>query len=500
MALFKKEFNNIPKIFSLGKPEAEAEFNSTPYSPSLKTIFDDINGVSDAISSGRFIIMGRKGAGKSAIVGYIKLNSAPADDSVYCRIVGPFDNLSSSFLITELGKDAYKILYQWSIISKLIEMILETHRAEYTKEIIALSKFYKKYNTLFDLNQFLKDNSEIKTTISVNILLNVFGAAFTREKNSKQTENRPFYTFIEGLNNVIASIMKMEAFKDIELIVLFDDLDINFNLANNDDKDRILTLIRIAKKLNNDINLNGKVRILLFLRDDVRRKLSGHASDSSKIFGSYGFQLKWCESPNVPEDGKKLRSIVNKRLKSNFELRSINYNTYDPWLSYVSENDNGTVFKKLLDFTFYRPRDIINLFLPLEGNNSYCLPLKYADLKSLLKQFSEKIYEEFNDEISIITTQEQRLSIKRLLSKIVSKTKNQQNLSYRQLCSLIEPPLDNNIIEILYEYDVIGVLDHNGDAHFHFRYSFPTVSLTECTFCVPNIIRLYFDRSTPIYL
>ena len=500
MALFNKASLNNSKVFSLGKPEAEAEFNQSQNSPSLKTIFDDTNGVIDAIASGKFIIIGRKGAGKSAIVGYINLNAAPVDEDVYCRIIRPFDNIGNSHLVNELGKDACEILYQWSIISKLIEMILETKRAKYTKEISALEKFYKKYNTLFDLNHFLKDDAEIKTKISVNVLLSVFSGAFSRERSSKQTENQPFYTFIPGLNNVIGSIMKMDEFRDIELIVLFDDLDINFDLANDNDRSKILALIRVAKDLNNDINLYGKVRILLFLRDDVQRKLSGQATDTSKIFGSYGFQLKWCEAPNVPEDGAKIKSIVNKRLKYNFELRSMSYNTYDPWRSYVVENRKGSIFKKLLDYTFYRPRDIINLFLPLDGRNSYTLPLKKSDLKSLLKQFSEKIYEEFNDEISIKTTRKQRELIRSLLSNIVQRTRKQQTLTYQQLCSLIEPPLDSSIIETLYEYDVIGVIDTIGDAHFHFRYSFPTVPLSECTFCVPNIIRLYFDRSTPIHL
>lgn len=383
-------------------------------------------------------------------------------------------------------------------------MILETKQGLYTREIKALNKFYNKYFALFDIDSFLNDDVETNYTMSINLLLGVFSSSFTREIKRKETEGRPFYSFIDGLYDVICRVLGMQVFEDYEFSILFDDLDINFNLKDEKHRDCILSLIRIAKEINNKLELRNKVRVLLFLRDDVKRHLSGHACDCSKIFGSYEFPLNCFEGRNVLDDKLKLKSITNQRIRANFELRGLSYNMQDPWRSYVkeySQSSSNSVFKALLDFTFYRPRDIVNLFLPLDLNANYELPLDFKDLKSLIKTFSERIYDEFNDEISIITTKEERDAIKVLIGRIVGETKDlSKGMSYSELIKIIEPPLDKNIIETLYEYDVIGIIDNIGDSHYHFRESFPSVPIEECRVCVPNIIRLYFDRSTAIHL
>lgn len=502
MSLFKHT-NNIRKAFSLGRPEAEAEFHQTSANPSLKNIFIDEIGVMDAIGSGRFIITGRKGTGKSAIVGHIQLNSCPeVDNTSYCAVVKPVADHNNAFVVSEPNIDSSTLAYEWTIISKLIKMILETGQGEYTPEIRALQKFYNKYDTLFDVDNFLKDSSNIKLTMSVNILLATFNTSFSREVSKKETKGRPFYHFIPGLYDVIRRILKMPIFEDYEFAVLFDDLDVGFNLKEESHRNRILSLIRIAKNINNDSLFSSKVRILLFLRDDVKRNLSGCACDCSKLFGSYEFPINWFEGRNVPEYKLKLKQITNKRLQANFEMREMAYNHADPWCSYISVEGRtpSSVFMSLLDYTFYRPRDIINLFLPLELQAGFELPLRYSDLKSLLKSFSEKIYDEFNDEISIFTSLQERSAIKTLIGRIVSRTKNDERLPYSVFLSLIEPPLESSIIETLYEYNVIGLIDNINDSHYHFRGSFPSVTFEECSICVPNIIRLYFDRSTPIRL
>lgn len=502
MSLFKRT-NFAKKAFSLGRPEAEAEFHQTSANPSLKNIFIDEIGAIDAIGSGRFIITGRKGTGKSAIVGYIQLNSHPeVDNTSYCSVVKPFIEHSNAFVVPNPSIDFSVLAYEWTIISKLIRMILETGQGEYTPEIRTLKKFYNKYDALFDVDNFLKDSANIKQTMSVNILLGTFNTSFTREIGKKDTEGRPFYSFIPGLYDVIRRILKMQIFEDYEFTILFDDLDVGFNLKEETHRTRILSLIRIAKDINNAPVFNNKVRILLFLRDDVKRNLAGYACDCSKLFGSYEFPINWFEGRNVPEYKLKLKKITNKRLQANFEMRAMTYNQLDPWCSYISVGgrSSSTIFMSLLDYTFYRPRDIINLFLPLDQQPNFELPLDYNDLKNLLKRFAEKIYDEFNDEISILTSEEERNAIKVLIGRLVSMTKNDERLPYIDFLTLIEPPLEASIIETLYGYDVIGIIDNIGDSHYHFRGSFPTVPLKECSICVPNIIRLYFDRSTPIRL
>ena len=504
MSIFNKINFKSKNAFSLGKPEAEAESNSR-LDLSLKNLFVDEIGVIEAISNGKFIISGRKGTGKSAIVGYITLNSFPADNFLYCRTVKPiFHNIAYLNDLIENDNEKYQILYEWIIISKLIEMILETKQGTYLREINALNKFYSKYIDLFNVEEWNRTkNADSKWTMSVNMLLGVFSTSFTKEIKQKENENKPFYYYLFGLRDVVKKVLRLQVFENYEFKVLFDDLDINFNLNNTSNCENLLSLIRIAKEYNNSYTSNSQ--IVIFIRDDVRRKLSGISSDSSKIFGSYEFQLKWYEKINDNEGKIKLRSLVNKRIKLNFDLLGIECNEQDPWSSYVKENrsynyNKNSVFKNILDYTFYRPRDLINIFLPLDLNNAYSIPLSIKEIKSLLKIYSERAYEEFNDEISIMFSKDEREAIKTFLGRMVIKLSNNNGIKYEELLELIPLGLDESIIEILYSYDAIGAIDQNGDQYFHFRESIPSIPFCKCRFCVPNIVKLYFDKSMNIIL
>lgn len=155
MSIFKKSRINTSS-FSLGRPEAEAELKETTDYPSIKDLFVDSIGVINAISNGRFIITGRKGSGKSAIVGYITLNSYPYDNTSYCKVVKPYHCMSIISQMIENKSERFRILYDWTIISKLVEMILSTKQGEYTSEIQTLKKFHNKYPELFSLDIILK--------------------------------------------------------------------------------------------------------------------------------------------------------------------------------------------------------------------------------------------------------------------------------------------------------------------------------------------------------
>ena len=65
--------------------EAEGESNESS-SVKLLDVFDDDLGVLDELTSQKFIVIGRKGAGKSALASYIfyMMNNEPTDE---CSII-----------------------------------------------------------------------------------------------------------------------------------------------------------------------------------------------------------------------------------------------------------------------------------------------------------------------------------------------------------------------------------------------------------------------------
>lgn len=72
---------------------------------------------------------------------------------------------------------------------------------------------------------------------------------------------------------------------------------------------------------------NTKVRILVFMCDDIGRALDGTANDEAKIFESHSYTLNWYDAmgANTNEKEVKLRKLINKRLKVNFDNFSYRY-------------------------------------------------------------------------------------------------------------------------------------------------------------------------------
>ena len=128
-------------------------------------------------------------------------------------------------------------------------------------------------------------------------------------------------------------------------------------------------------------------RILIFLRDDIGRRLGGIDYDKNKIFGSYEYRINWYNYNDAKYDEKKLllRKFINKRIGINFNVHGIPYNEEDPWVTLVDNSvceayNNKTAFKYILDFTFYRPRDLINFFNNI-GSEDLPVPLSPDSIK-----------------------------------------------------------------------------------------------------------------------
>lgn len=70
------------------------------------------------------------------------------------------------------------------------------------------------------------------------------------------------------------TIIKYDVNRDKEFWLMFDDLDITF--SESEAKQKMITeLLRIAKDYNNDTFQGTHAKILVFLRDDIKRKIEG---------------------------------------------------------------------------------------------------------------------------------------------------------------------------------------------------------------------------------
>lgn len=120
----------------------------------------------------------------------------------------------------------------------------------------------------------------------------------------------------------------------------------------------ITELIRVAKFYNNDVFRNTDTKIIVFIRDDIKKLIDTYNSDTAKIFSSYEIRLNWYdhESFKLNENFTHLKKFINKRIKLNFEEKGISYNSNDPWSTLVLNNNayyvDKTAFNTFLTIPF----------------------------------------------------------------------------------------------------------------------------------------------------
>lgn len=474
--------NQTTEGFYFGKSESEGEDS---YKNSDDTLFDDYLDIMPKIGEGCFIITGRKGSGKSAIAKYIKDN-ASFEDSMFCEIV-KLDAIKLEKHIqqnTEESEEKLVSFFQWLILVKLVKLILEAKNGEYTAELKAIKNFVRNNSGIVEIDKF--SVAEITAIKKQEFNLGAFDKiprfkAIIERVMGKRLVKAPYYKLLPALKEIVYKVLEFPVFRDYHFVIVFDDLDIGFKSDDYQDKQSLMELIRSAKEFNNDLRDKGNAKILILIRDDIKKILEGFAADASKIFSSYEVELKWYDGNN--ENQTRLRKFVNRRIEFNFKQRGLKYIENDPWCSLINDNEgcygvdyNGfakSAFKQILDYTFLRPRDLI-LFLRNIGAGNYYYPINGQIIGCLLQKYAHDNVSEIKSELSIRYSQHQIgdiFNILRALSYL-------QNIGFGKgdiLTKLVERGFDEETLRILIDYYIIIPFDSStGRYYIGYRNSDPS--------------------------
>ena len=383
------------KGLCLGTAEAES---SNEIQLQAKVFIDCFDVIQQIATAGKFIILGRKGCGKTAIGEHI-INSANNDPNTFACFIRKNQISLERIVQAETDKEiTVQHLFEWIILTRLLVLISENQKAptKYAKEIANFLKINSGYVNI-DKYQITEVIKEKGFEVSVEQLKRLCGkGGFHWNRSNKETK-APFYQILPNLKDVVGKIIEEDVGNSYCLI--FDDLDINFKSYSKTNLDELLDLIRIAKDYNNNFfrTRSCDSRVLILLRNDISKYLQYHSADSAKIFASYSIELNWCDGIRMNEDEWKIKKFINKRLSNAFDEISYPYKSNNPWDNFLDPNDwdRTSSFKYVLDHTFYRPRDFLSLFSEV-GQREYDLPLsllmqrQLCSLKMLLQKSKSK--------------------------------------------------------------------------------------------------------------
>ena len=489
----------------IGNPEAESEANNKSR-VKLNEVFEDYMKIIPDLETEKFIVTGRKGSGKSAI-GTIIYNESKINANKFCCFVRKNDfDLEEIVQISEEANHPIQkeLLFKWLILTRLLRLITENEAINKKPEIRILNEFLKKNSGFVDINKY-----EIKEIISSNgfqihienflRFLRIIGKKDTTLKGQKAE----FYKLIPSLEISIKAILTSHEEKNNgnSYRIIIDDLDIDFKAENPSIVNSTLELIRIVKDYNNNLFSDNEInaKVIILLRDDISSVLIKESADMAKIFRSYSIPIKWYEHKLFLQDENltKLKQFINKRILKTLLENKIEINNVDPW-NYLlfDESITSTSFKYIIDHTFHTPRDLILFFQDLD-KNKYRIPLGFREINSLISSYAIKAKEEIENALAIHFTSLEIEKIFNLLHDL-SRTSDFDMLQFNELIKNHDINKEaKNLLEILYDYSLIGNRSQNGNPYFNFwesEYEQHKINF-ENKFVLHRILSIYFKNS-----
>ena len=495
MGIFSKPKEVVTtKNFYFGSVEAESENNK---GQSLIDYFDDYLDIIPMLYKGRFIFVGRKGVGKSAIAKYIKDKSDNEDDS-FAALLKMCDFKKEKLLQqVDDANITIEMIFEWMILVNIVKLIVKSDGGSCTKEFDKLSKFLKRNTGSVDIDKFEISEQIIEKGGNVNfgLLKDCFNFAF-RNRFDARTTRAPFYKLIDPLKDIVKKILSYQDIKNKEYWLLFDDLDVDYEIKNDECNNSIISLLRIAKSYNNEILKDSTAKVIVFIRKDIRDILISKYNDSAKLINASEIPINWFTKEDN-ENNIPLKKLVNKRIELNFKQNNIEYDKDDPWTTLItSQNIKGkTSFKHVLDFTFYRPRDIIT-FLDKITEAEYKWPIDESNLNKILNGYIITNISEIKSELNIYFTEDER---DRLFNDIFKDIANNGSLTYdklkEKLSNLSFSLQEERVIDILLEYNLLTYMSKNNQLIISYRenemgtYDKDTLSIT-----LPKCLYHYYKR------
>lgn len=361
--------------------------------------------IDELLNSSKWLVLGRKGTGKTAIYEYFK-KSSPKELNQYNVIPlnfkdypWPFHKMYKESMEGELT--AYQKSWLYLITVKLISQIIkikEDHGIKISKDLVKIKKYFSDIygSPNPSLIEVIKGKIQRIEKISfpsidgpADISLTTGEISFEELSRNVELKEKLRYNAF-SLYNYLDKILKQEITSE-RFYVIIDQLDENWLTEELDEHSKVLiNLIHACQYLNKEFSKN--IKVIVMLRTDIYETL--RFNDKTKIYQDSAIEVKW-DSETLDdmffERIKKYKPeevSLDLSLKSNsiFEVKTVRH--------------GASPFKHILRRSFYRPRDIIVYMNKIRTNYTTSKSGLYtsSDIYSAERDYSINMYGELLDE------------------------------------------------------------------------------------------------------
>ena len=460
------------KNIDFGKDEAEQDINLHKY-------FLRTSAYTACLSGKKFVVIGRKGAGKSAI--FTLLNDELSKTQSIIQITPDQYSWSTLRSYKETGisvEHAHTNAWKLTILSSIIWKLTETQALKPSGKLISYYKFFKEYYNPSDNNWFLNITEKAKQILE-GVQIDGFSFDFGSSVGTPLK-----------IVNELKVILKSEWPKSQKITVLFDRLDDSWD-ATDDSKYLLIGLFKAAAELNSFFK--DMLSCIVFIRSDIYNNLI--FDDQDKI-REYEQQIIW--------DSESLVKLICERVRVSLSSEKTDEDIWNSMFSEKSYRSKASPEKYLIDRTFKRPRDIISLVRSvvekaIENNHDR---IETTDTRLVEEEkYSESKYKDL-----IIENQKQYPYVKDLLDSFSSRLHIITMEEIRELCDTFiqKKKIDSSpdqLIRFLFNIGFLGIkrkgragVKQRGGESIFYSYDDPTLNpLSYTEFYIHTAMRIYLN-------
>jgi hypothetical protein len=329
--------------------------------PLLFSCFEDHEAYRHVRDLSRFLVIGRKGSGKTAI---FKQMLALKEHNTFC-----FGHTFADYpwhhhqLQAQIGVpefDRYTQSWKYLSLLSLAKLILNQDQGlPYDEESMNLMASVERFiidsygSRDPDVTQFFTPSKALKLKPHFELDWKILKAGISPE----YLPVKELPTIVQDVTRTLSRSLIRCLHPEHTYFICFDQLDLGLDLETNDYKNRLIGLLLAARDLNLAARPDGKsLLIVVFLRDDIYDALQ--FEDKNKLTENSVSRIEWDTASTV----HTLKSLMEKRFDV---LLASNDQEHVAWEDVVDEtaemSGHQTKYRHLIDRTYLRPRDMIRI-------------------------------------------------------------------------------------------------------------------------------------------
>ena len=321
--------------------------------------------LSDLRNDRNYILVGRKGTGKSTCC--LAHSADKRNDGYTCTFFNFSDDLNSTDL-----RDAVRtqhLSFNVEFISKLQESISEMYdfRDLWKRKVlitIAKDLLEKKQSSRFTdvASQIYLPDESISDGVLKGLRINVAKFAELLPEGWGGPTGEKGEVELRKYNKVLLGLLAT-FHSDLKFYYFFDELNISHTKSNSDEYETLIALVRDIVRSTSELNdffvENGlDCHIICCLRPEVRNEVLARDNELSKVIDSNFVSLSWPVRANAENP---LMDLLRSKIKHGKPEDSLEDIVIPEEVFSVAEKKQIPFPSYFLNLTWYRPRDVVRV-------------------------------------------------------------------------------------------------------------------------------------------